>query len=500
MMELNSTYILAHDLGTSGNKATLFDTDGSILASTQYSYATSYLQESWVEQDPEEWWKAVCVCSQEIIEKAGIVASQVNCITFSGQMMGAVPVDRKGKALRNAIIWADTRAEQEANNYVATFGMQTAYEQTGNRISPSYPAAKIKWLKIHEKDTYSATYKFLQAKDFIVGKMTGEFVTDYSDASGTGLLDITTKKWSTELLMRWGIEEGKLPDIYSSTTVIGGVTKEAATVTGLVEGTPVVLGGADGCCAALGAGVVEEGDIFNYIGSSAWISLASKAPILDPEMRTFNFVHIDEQKVLPMGTMQAAGSAIHWLKEQLYADLSNDGIARLNKDASESAIGANGVLFFPYLLGERSPWWNRKTRGSFLGLAMNHTRQDMARAVLEGISMNLKLILDALLDGQKDVQSMWLFGGGANSHLWRQMLADIYNMDIRVPSNVTETTSMGAAIAGGIGIGAIRDFSVAKEWCIQEAVYEPIGKHRMAYDLLQKKFVEAYTITEKLYG
>ena len=351
---MRSKLILAHDIGTSGNKATLMNEYGEIVASETYSYSTFYEKENWVEQDPNDWWNAVCHTTRSLIKQIGIDSKNIAGVTFSGQMMGVVAVDKNVNALMRAIIWADTRAEKDVDKILENHSLEELYRLTGNRISANYSAAKIRWLKLNDEEKYRKTYKFLQAKDFLIAKLTGVFATDYSDASGTNLLDIHEKKWSPELLKIFDIEEDKLPKILPSTEVAGTVHKRAAEETGLAEGTPVVMGGADGSCAALGAGVLKKGDMFNYIGSSSWISSASDRPLFDPEMRTFNFLHLDERYYIPTGTMQAAGATLEWIKNQLYSheNIVENLYQQMNEDASRSTIGSNGLIFLPYLLGK----------------------------------------------------------------------------------------------------------------------------------------------------
>jgi D-xylulose kinase len=499
-------FILAHDLGTSGNKSTLISPDGEIIAHTTYQYSTIFLKQHWVEQNPNDWWDAVANASKQLIAEAKIDPKQIACITFSGQMMGAVPVNHKGEAVRNAIIWADMRSAQKTETIAEKIGMKEHYEITGNRLSPSYSAAKINWIQENEPTVHKETFKYLQAKDYIIAKLTGKFATDYSDASGTNLLNIKKKEWSEELIKLWQIDDEKLPEILPSTAVVGEVHSKAAEETGLMPGTPVVMGGADGCCAALGAGAIDEGDIFNYIGSSSWISFSSSRPVFDQEMRTFNFIHLDENKYIPIGTMQAAGTSFQWLRDILFQDVLKTDAAKniyemMNEEAESSPIGSNQLIFLPYLMGERSPWWNPNAKGSFIGLTINHKRSDLIRAVLEGISMNLKLIFDALQENyDRPFQDIWLFGGGAKSRIWRQMLADLFGVTIRIPKILDETTSMGAAVAGGVGVGLLKDLTAAKAWCVEAESFEPDQHNHQSYQTALKAFEQVYKQVEPIFN
>lgn len=308
-------YILAHDLGTSGNKATLYDFEGRLKGSMVCSYDTHFKEEGWAEQDPEDWWRAVCTSAKGLMETTGVSKEEIACVSFSGQMMGCLLIDGKGKPLRPMIIWADTRAREQERKMVEAVGEERGYKITGHRLSASYSAAKLLWVRDQEPAVYSRAAKMLNAKDYMIYRLTGEIVTDYSDASGTNLLDITQKKWSDELLECFGIERNLLPELYPSSKIVGIITEEAARETGLTAGTPVVAGGGDGSCACVGAGVAAEGKTYCVLGSSSWISAAAAKPFFDEARRTFNWVHLDPELYTPCGTMQAAGLSYKWIRD-----------------------------------------------------------------------------------------------------------------------------------------------------------------------------------------
>ncbi len=498
--------ILAHDLGTTGNKASLYDREGNVLASSFYGYDTELPRINWVEQNPEDWWQAVCISTHQMLASAKVQPKQIACIAFSGQMMGCVVVDRQARPLRNALIWADMRAEAEAQSIIDAVGMEEAYRITGHRASSSYSGAKILWVRDHQPEIFGQAHKFLHAKDFIVARLTGNFVTDYSDASGTNLYDLRAGDWSDPILDAVGLDRAVLPELHASTDVVGQVTAQVADEVGLAAGTPVVIGGGDGCCAATGAGVVREGSAYNYIGSSSWIALATKAPILDPTMRTFTWAHLVPGMFSPCGTMQAAGGSYQWLRDNLCqpekdaaAGLNLSPYELMNLQAESSPPGANGLLFLPYLLGERSPRWNPKARGGFIGLTMKHTRADMIRAGLEGITLNLRVILEAFLEQGARVEAMRVIGGGARGRVWRQIMADIYGMPILRPALLEEATSMGAALAGGIGVGLFPDFSVAEKLTPIVDTIQPNRELKPLYDRLYAVFNRAYEAFEPLF-
>jgi xylulokinase len=455
-----ATYILAHDLGTTGDKATLFGSEGGLLASEFSPYPTHYPKTGWAEQDPEQYWQAFCRSTRDLLEKTRTPPAEIAAVAFSGQMMAALPVDREGRALRNSIIWADLRSTSQAEALGKRIDADRVYRISGHRLSPSYSAAKIMWIKENEPDIYKRAHKFLHAKDYLAGRLTGAVFTDYSDASGMNLLDITALQWSAEVLEAAGIDSGKLPDIVESTEVVGKITGEAAAASGLLSGTPVVIGGGDGACATCGAGVVSENQAYIYLGTSTWMAVASTKPILDPAKRTFTFCHFLKGLYFPAGTMQAGGGSYQWFKntlgdaeEHAAGEAGIDAYEILNLKAEEAPCGSGGLLFLPYLMGERSPLWNPQARACFIGLTMVHTKKHIIRSVLEGVAFNMRMIFEAFQEQGVKSARMRLIGGGARSRLWRSIFADVLEIPVARLNFIEEATSVGAAIAGGVGVG-----------------------------------------------
>lgn len=501
-----SKYILAHDLGTSGNKATLYDTNGKLCASSLYEYPTYYPNPNWVEQDSNDWWKAVCVSTKDLIDKSKISNKDIACVSFSGQMMGCLLVDKKGEALRNMIIWADMRSVKQAERIEHLLGMEKVYKITGHRVSPSYSAAKLLWIRDNQPEIYKKAHKILNAKDFIIHKLTGKFVTDYSDASGMNLFDIRSKKWSSEILKALDIEQDLLPELHKSSDIVGNVTLSAASQTGLLQGTPVVVGGGDGSCACVGAGVVQEGRTYNVLGSSSWISLASKEPIFDSEMRTFNWVHLDPEFYTPCGTMQTAAYSLSWLKDTLCAEeiiaakkQNKSPYELIDEKVMKSPAGANKLLFLPYLLGERCPRWNADAKGSFIGMTIRTTKEDILRSVLEGVGYNLKVILD-IFDKANPIDEISIIGGGAKGKVWLQILSDIWQKPLLVPEYIEEATSMGAAICGGVGIGAFENFRVINKFNAIKSKVTPNPENKELYSKLYSAFNDSYLALEEVFS
>jgi xylulokinase len=493
-------YILAYDLGTTGTKAILINTMGHIIASGSYNYETNYLRPNWVEQNPKDWKKAIRDTTQQVLTKAKIQPQHIAAVSFSGHMNGAVLVDQKGIPLRSAIIWADQRATQQAETISQLCGNSEVYQLTGNRVSAAYTLAKLLWIKENEPEIFSKTHKVLQAKDYAAFTLCEVFATDYSDASLTQMLDLHQRCWANQILEPLGIPLEKLPTIYPSAKVIGEVTTAAAQETGLQAGTPVVIGGGDGACATVGAGAIREGDIYTYIGSSSWVALTSKNPLLDEQQRTFNFLHLDPEFCVPVGTMQTAGGALDWFDSLLHDGKEQSKLyEELNLAASFVPPGGNGLIFLPYLLGERSPYWNPHARSAFIGLAMPDRRAELARAVLEGVAFNLRIILDILLSRGAKVHAMRLIGGGGKSLVWRQILADIFNLPLLVVNLPAAATAMGAALAGGIGVGIFPDYSVIRDLVPVTEDATPDPKTRERYEALYGIFTDSYKALEPIY-
>ena len=491
-------YLLAHDLGTSGNKAVLHSETGILIASCLQTYSTQYPHDGWVEQDAKDWWKAVCKSRKQLLETARIAPAEIAAISFSEQMMGCLPVDQAGIPLRPMITWADTRASRQESWMLERASMDRVYAVTGHRVSASYAAAKLLWIRENEPEVFKKTAHMLQAKDYVIYRMTGQIVTDYSDASGTNLFDIREKRWSQELLNAWEIPASILSELHPSTDIAGTITQQAALETGLLEGTPVVIGGGDGSCACVGAGVVQDKQAYCVLGSSSWISAASREPVFDPKKRTLNWVHLAPCLYTPCGTMQAAGYSYRWFcntlcdaEKQQVQENEKNVCDILNERVKHTPAGAGGLLYLPYLLGERSPRWDSKVRGAFLGLSVTTGKAEMARAVMEGVGMNLYVILQALKT-QVPINRLALIGGGAQGDVWPQILADIWGMPVETAVHSIEATSMGAAICAGVGIGLYRSFREAFVAQMETRVFNPDSQANAVYRRLCPLFEQAY--------
>ena len=488
-------YILAHDLGTSGDKATLFSAEGKLIASFVEGYPCKYSNGNWAEQNPEDWYAAVCRVTKTLTDT--IDPAQIVGVSFSGHMMGSVLLDQKGELLRSAIIWADQRATGQVAKLSETVGDDRFYAISGNRNNPTNSICKIMWSMEHD-GVAGKLGKSINCKDYIIYRLTGQIGTDYSDASGTGAFDLTTFQWSQEILDGAGVPMDVMPELHAATDLAGRVTAQAARETGLVEGTPIFCGVGDGTAASVGTGIATVGQGYISLGTSAWIGYLEESPLLDEQQRNFNLAGIEKGKVYPIGSMQAAGSSYSWMRDQLCRAekldaerLGTDVYRQINDQIANTPVGANGVLYMPYLMGERTPWWDASIQGAFLGLKQENTHADLLRAVMEGVSMNLNLIL-RVFQTKREFSSLRIIGGGAKDLVWRQILADVLNVRIEKMNLLEEGCSLGAAMAAGIGDGVYADVSAIEKFLHVDDVCEPNPDRAAQYAALTDRLVEAY--------
>ena len=489
-------YILAHDLGTSGDKATLFSTDGALVAAVVESYPCRYYNGNWAEQNPDDWYAAVCRATKALT--AQVSPADIVGVSFSGHMMGAVFLDGRGEVLRSAIIWADQRATAEQQRLMERVGDERFYAITGNRNNPTNSICKILWSLDHD-GLGGQLHKVINCKDLIVYRLTGNIGTDYSDASGTGAFDLNTFTWSAEILEAAGVPASVMPELHASTDLAGRVTAKAAAETGLLEGTPVYCGCGDGTAASVGTGVSAVGQGYISLGTSAWISYRDEKPLLDPKQRTFNLAGMEKGSVYPLGTMQAAGSSYSWMRDQLCCaercksqEQGGSIYDEINRQIAETPVGANGVLFLPYLMGERSPWWDANARGAFLGLKQETAHADLLRAVMEGVAMNLALILQVFRE-KYPFDTLRIIGAAAREPVWRQVLADVLNARIEQLNLLEEGCSLGAVLAAGIGAGVLPGPAAIDRFLRVEQVTEPCPDHADQYAALLPRFADAYS-------
>ncbi len=488
--------ILAHDIGTSATKATLFSLDGALVASTSHPYATRFGQGGEAEQNPLDWWEAVCVTTKSLMQNRD--AESVVALALSGMMMGCLCVDRQGTPLRPHLLYCDQRAVDQADRLGRRAGDDAIYTISGNRANAVNSAAKFMWIKDNEPDIYKSTYKFLNAKDFVNFKLTGRFATDPTDASGTNLYDLKTGQWSPELIAAAELDERLLPEIVPSTSVLGELTTTAAADLGLRPGTPVVEGAADGICAGIGAGSIAQGKTYICLGSSAWVGITTDEPVYDREQRSITFAHAIPGLYHPMGTMLAGGSLYSWLRSVFHPDDPKYPYAHMDELAQTSKPGANGLLFLPHLMGERSPHWNSLARGAWIGLDITHTQGDLFRAVLESVALNLEVTVSIFKQMVAPIDELTIIGGGSKGKFWRQIMADIIGTRVVNSSNPEEATAIGAAVIAGVGAGVYNDFSVVEKFFSASAGVEPDPRHSRIHAAQKKLYIQAYKSLEPL--
>jgi xylulokinase len=484
--------IIAHDLGTTGNKATLVEPTGAVIGVATAAYPTDFGSGGKAEQDPAQWWAAVCSATRDLLQQTGTAPSGVDVVCLSGQMMGVVLLDGSGSPVRPAIIWADTRSSSQCRLLVERIGMSEAYRTTGHRLNPTYSLSKVMWVRDHEPHAFQRSTVAVQAKDYVVYRLSGVLATDPSDASSTNAYDQRAGAWSEPLLQAAGLPSSFFPQVLASTTVVGAVTADAAAQTGLLTGTPVVMGGGDGPMGALGAGIVSpESGAYTYLGSSSWISVAAEAPLHDPQMRSMTFNHVIPGQYVPTATMQAGGASLEWVIDTL-APGQPDRFSRLLAAAAEVEAAQDGLYFLPHLLGERSPYWNPAARAVFAGLARHHGPPHLTRAVVEGVAFNLYTGLKGLTENGVSIEAVDAIGGGARSDVVLRTLADVWGVPVTRRGLIDEATAIGAAIVGGVGVGVFDDFQVADRFSSRLSTHHVDREKHASYQREYRLFLEAY--------
>ncbi len=463
------TYIIAYDLGTGGNKASLYDLDGSCVAECFESYSTHYPQNGWHEQRPLDWWNAVVTSTHRLLQASGVDSKNILACGISGHSLGVVPLDKEGNLLRETTpIWSDARAIDEAKDFFTRFHEPDWYQITGNGFPAHlYSVFKIMWYRKHEPEMFARISKVIGTKDYINYKLTGFIGTDYSYASGSGVYDLVDWKYRPELISASTLPQDIFPEIVASTQVIGTLTKKAAEELGLSEQVKVVCGGVDNSCMALGARNICEGRIYNSLGSSSWIAITSAKPLIDVKVRPYVFTHVLPGLFTSAVSTFAAGSSFRWVRDNLCRDLKEkasqdqvDEYDLMTAEAAKSPIGANFLLFNPNMAGGTSLSASPNIRGAFLGLDLRHDRADMIRAAMEGIALELRIALDALRQMGTFESEMLVVGGGSHSKLWREILADVYEMNIVKTTIDQQAAALGAAACAAVGTGLWKDFSI----------------------------------------
>ncbi len=478
--------LAAYDFGTTGCKGSFFHEKGTIIATAYFEYPTYFPRPGWVEQEPEDWKKALSVVTKELLEISGVAPSEIACLSFSGHMMGCVPLNAEGDPItKRAFLWADSRATGQANELEEKIGRDSFYQETGSGLETVlYPAAKIPWIKQNQPEVYKNAMKFVGTKDVVCAWLTGRIATDYSEASDIGLLDLKNRCWHGEFLDILDIDIEKMPELVPSTTMIGLLRRGPAQQIGLLEGTPVVIGGGDVSCGTAGAGAVRENVPYMCIGSAGWVSVACKEPIIHPVGRPMTLCHVVDDLYCSQIIMYSAGVAYKWMRDEVFSykvagkDIQVEAKAYKLMDqlASSSPPGSNGVLFLPYLRPGGAPYYNANSKGAFIGLSLPTKKEDMLRATLEGVAYNISLMM-AFLEGDDKFENIRIIGGGSESQLWKQIFADVLQKEIISLTAQQEANTLGAALVGGIGIGLINNFSAINRFNKIEGKVKPIKEN-----------------------
>ncbi len=488
-------YVIGVDIGTSGTKTVLFDENGNSVASFLVEYPLYQPKIGWAEQDPEDWWNATHTSIKTVIEKSGVNPDDIKGIGLSGQMHGLVLLDENGKVLRRSIIWCDQRTIEEAEDLTNKLGRERLIEITGNPALTGFTAAKILWVQKNEPEIYAKTAKILLPKDYIRYMLTGEYATEVSDASGMQLMDIKNRCWSDEILEKLNINKNLLGKMYESCEVTGTVHKAAAELTGLEVGTIVVGGAGDQAAGAVGNGIVKPGIVSSTIGTSGVVFAHMDNIQIDKEGRIHTLCHAVPGKWHVMGCTQGAGLSLKWYRDNFcHAEMdAADGMGvdpyyLMDQQAAKIATGCEGLMYLPYLMGERSPHNDPNAKGVFFGLSAKHNKYDMLRAVMEGVAYSLSDCLEVVKEMGIDASEVRASGGGGKSKLWRQMQADMFGCDINT-INVSEGPALGVALLAAVGAGIYSSVPEACEATIKvKETMKPIAENVETY----KKYFPIY--------
>lgn len=449
-------YVLGIDVGTGGTRALIAGSAGRVVASaTEEHAAFTSPRAGWAEQHPDDWWRAAQLAIRSALQRAALQGEQIACIGFSGQMHGAVMLDAAGMVVRPALIWCDVRTQKQCDELNQRIGAARLIQLTCNPALTNFTLTKLLWVRENEPRNWSRVRSVMLPKDYVRFRLTGDKAIDVADASGTLMLDVARRQWSQEVLQAAEIDRALLPALFESPDVCGKVSRESAELTGLAAGTPVVAGAGDQAAGATGMGIVAPGAVSATIGTSGVVFAATDRPALDPKGRLHTFCHAIPGRWHVMGVTQAAGLSLRWFRDQFGTAGNGDGrdpYELLSDEAAKVPPGADGLLWAPYLMGERTPHLDPDARGVLAGITASHTRGHVVRAILEGVAFSLKDTFSIFEQMGVPVKTIRLGGGGARSPLWRQIQADAYGHEVEMVE-AEEGAAYGAALLAGVGAG-----------------------------------------------
>ncbi len=484
-------HVLGIDLGTGGIRALLVDQyTGDIIGSASSDHSTSTPNHGWSEQDPEDWWRGCCSAIRTLLDQQDLDGGSIAAVGLSGQMHGLILLDERDAVIRPAILWNDQRTTHECDLMHEWIGRDRLIELTGKPAMTSFTAPKILWMMNHDAEALARTHSILLPKDHLRLRLTGERAMDVSDASGTSLLDLGTRQWSSEILERLHIEANWLPPILESQDIAGTVTHDAAAATGLQPGTPVVAGAGDQAAGGVGCGIGGGSAVSVNLGTSGVVFADSRQRPHDPTGALHGYCHAICGEWHVMGVMLSAGGSLKWYRDTFEGD-DPAGFDRIIDGARTIRPGCDGLDFLPYLTGERTPHADPMARGAFVGMTNQHQRAHFGRAVLEGILFGLKDSLELIRQRGQDVRSVRMTGGGARSSFWRQMAADIFNLPVSTV-NVTDGSAYGAALLAMVGSGRFQDVPEAMNAFVQETSTLPPSHDAQLYGDLHERWKELY--------
>jgi xylulokinase len=496
---IRKKYILAHDTGTGGNKAVLCDLQGHVLHSAYLPYGISYPKPEWVEQDPDELWRAVAITSKQVIQQAGIDPGEILGIGISAQMWNTLPVNKKGQPLTPMLSWLDLRSVKQADRVGKGEMAKLIYQHTGNIPTAKDSIPKILWLKEEMPKIWDQTAYLLDCKEYILFKLTGKIAIDWVGASVYFLFDPITKQWSQETCQALGIPVEKLPPAYPCTHIIGEVTEQAAMETSLLAGTPVVICAGDVAVAQSGAGANQEGKVHLCIGTATWIGVSTSTFRNDPEKPFWGLNHIDPHKYIIAGEMETGGGALMWFRDalceaekQAASAEGKSSYAMLSAIAELTPHGSDRLIFLPWLSGERAPVLDHYARGAFIGLSLSHTKGHMVRAVMEGVAYHLRWICEAMERVGFRIDAFNGIGGGCNSPLWVQIISDVTGRKVSVVKNHLEAGAAGAALAVAVGMGIYSSMDEVDQLVEISHEVQPDSSKKNRYDALYREYRQLY--------
>ncbi|MGE7602083.1 xylulokinase [Peribacillus sp. NPDC097675] len=492
-------YVIGVDLGTSAVKVLLMNKEGEVCKEISKSYPLIQLRSGFSEQNPMEWVVKTTEALRELVEKFDGDVADIEGISFSGQMHGLVLLDQKGDVLRNAILWNDTRTTEQCHRIYESVGEERLLEITKNQALEGFTLPKLLWVKQYEPEIYHQAAVFLLPKDYVRYVMTGKIHSEYSDAAGTLLLDVAEKRWSGEMCALVGVDEMLCPPLVESSECVGEITADFSGQTGLAKTTKVFAGGADNACGAIGSGILSEGKTLCSIGTSGVVLSYEEKGDRDFEGKVHYFNHGEENAFYTMGVTLSAGHSLSWFKETFANGEEFDTVL---EGLNNVPIGSKGLLFTPYLLGERTPYADAVIRGSFIGMDSSHKRIDFARSVLEGITFSLNESIDIFRKSGKVIDTVISIGGGARNEAWLQMQADVFNATIDKLSS-EQGPAVGAAMLAAYGSGWYGSLQACAEvFTSVDKTYEPIAanveKYARLFDVYKKVYGQTKELNEEL--